>query len=113
LIGNDPSKKRSFPADESIRAFKSQVSSSLLGKSILVLSRHSEDVTGLTDDEWLSLRRDLAATKGGRRRDPVNVGCPHRGSVLDPHRRDHGAYSADRDCAQEALERRSAELPSP
>jgi hypothetical protein len=35
LIGNDPSKKRSFPADESIRALKSQVSSSLLGKSML------------------------------------------------------------------------------
>jgi hypothetical protein len=76
LIGNDPSKNRSFPADESIRAFKSQVSSSLLGKSMLVLNRHSDDVTGLTDDEWLSLRRDLAATKGGRRRDPVNVGSP-------------------------------------
>jgi diadenosine tetraphosphate (Ap4A) HIT family hydrolase len=35
----------------------------LLGKSMLVLNRHSEDVTGLTDHEWLSLRRDLAATK--------------------------------------------------
>lgn len=30
---------------------------------MLVLNRHSEDVTGLPDDEWLSLRRDLAATK--------------------------------------------------
>ena len=49
------------------------------------------------------LARDLAATKCGRRRDPVNLGCPHRGSVLDSHRRDHGGYSADRDCAREAL----------
>jgi len=35
----------------------------LLGKSLLVLNRHSEEVTDLTDDECLSLRRDLAATK--------------------------------------------------
>ena len=35
----------------------------LLGKSMLVLNRHSEDVTGLTDDEWLSLHQDLVAIK--------------------------------------------------